>query len=123
MNFSITKNTLLNDNMMNTLTVENEEYKAHFFYLGDYKADKENKRIDLGYLSFSPKPKKDNLDMIRYEEHIYIKMSYLTAVYLDDDKIADLKRRLDIANEARHALLDYMNEYFLQYTTKGGNET
>lgn len=116
MNFSITKNTLLTDNMMGKLILENDDFKANFFYLGDYKADAENKMIDLDFLHFAVKPKKKNLNMIRHGENIYINMLYPTSFYLDDDKIAELKRQLDIANEARHALLVYLNDYFLQYT-------
>lgn len=114
MEFAITKNTLSKSADIKVLQLENKHYTVKLFYMGNYTNDYERHTINLSSVRFVCKPKNNNLSLILHKNELYVDLTYENITYLDTNKVASLKSRLDIANSARIELIKYFHHYFLQ---------
>lgn len=110
MKFNIIKNTFGKAaSEMHILKVENDEYDAVFYYYGDYLTDKNNGQIRTDCLTLSVKPKHENI-AIKYNGELYLDLGYEYDKLYNDAQILELQGLLEIAREARTALLPYLQK-------------
>lgn len=114
MQFAITKNTLSKSADIKVLQLENEHYTIKLFYMGDYTNDYKHHTIDTSSIRFVCKPKNNNLSITYHKNCLYVDLTYENITYLDTNKIASLKSKLDIADNSRMELIKYFHHYFLQ---------
>ncbi len=94
-----------------SMTAENQEYKLHWFYDGDYLADKNagSLRRESIVVQITPK-KKGNLEItyVPVDEEMVIQVHAGSIMTRD---VEALKNALDIAKEAAEKAVSFMRSY------------
>lgn len=94
-----------------SMTAENQEYKLHWFYDGNYMADKEagTLRRESIVVQIKPKEEKDlEISYVPVDEEAVIQV-HATSIMTRD--VEGLKKALDIAKEAAEKAVSFMRAY------------
>lgn len=108
--FEIVKNGLYRDSFVKSMKLENDIYNITFFYEGDYATDIQSGRCDQDLLSMSCRIKDEAFTLMLCRDELLFTLPYEPVWGVKD--ILDVKKQLDIAQEAIVELRPIIKEYF-----------